>query len=61
MQKIYFNPKTNHTIVDVSGIKNPKKIANEFNINIHDYQSVLVDENKEKVSIIDGKIIKTLI
>lgn len=59
MQKIYFNPKTNHTIIDVSGIKDPKKISAEFKININDYQSESVDEYKEKVVIINGQIIKT--
>lgn len=61
MQKIYFNPKTNHTIIDVSGVKNPKKIEKEFGIKINDYQSEVVDEQTEKVSIENGKIVKSKI
>ena len=61
MQKVYFNPKTNHTIIDVSGVKNPKKIAKEFNVKIGDYKSVLADEKTEKVSIGNGELIKKLL
>lgn len=58
MQKIYFNEKTNHTIIDVSSIKNPKKISKEFNVVIEDYQSVLIDEFTEMFTVVDGKLFK---
>lgn len=59
MQKIYYNPIKDLTIVDTSGIKLLSKIKEEFGD--AKYVELEIDEKTEVQSLLDGKLSKKLI
>jgi len=58
MQKVYYNKKTNHTVIDVSGAKPLELIEAEFGKGFD--QMVEIDENLNGINFdVDKKLIKT--
>lgn len=54
--KVYFNKVTNHTIIDVSGVKPLEKIKEEFGD--FDYQEVEINEKEETFTVDETKKLK---